>query len=105
MSADFSVFSLSHESIECFCSGVLFKFTSWKEGGEAVAPHTHCQLYHASLETARSCFGVFVLYMAPEGCLHSHYPVVFSPFVGSQDEPIAKVRMELGESSGGTATA
>lgn len=38
MSADLSVFSLSYESIECFFSGVLFTFTSWKEGGEAVAP-------------------------------------------------------------------
>lgn len=86
MSADFSVFSLSHEGIECFFSGVLFKFTSWKKGGEAVAPETCCQQCHASPEIARFCFGVFVLYMAPEGCLHSHYPVVFSPFVCSQDE-------------------
>lgn len=78
MSADFSVFSLSHGSIECFFSDVLFKFTSWKEEGEAVAPETHCQLYHETPETARSCcFGVFALHIAAEGCLHSHYPVVW----------------------------
>lgn len=54
----------------------LFK-TSWKEEAETVAPEIHCQLCHTSPKTAISCFGIFVLYIASEGCLHAHYSAAF----------------------------
>lgn len=38
-----------------------------------MAPEIHCQLCHTSPETVISCFGIFVLYIASEGCLHTHY--------------------------------
>lgn len=69
-------FSLSYEKYWMFLQWcfiqILFK-TSCKEERETVAPEFHCQLCHTSPETAVSCFGIFVLYIAAEGCLHSHF--------------------------------
>lgn len=63
------------KSIECFFSDVLFKIYSKPAGKKR--EKLWLQRFTVScavhLQRLISCFGIFVLYIASEGCLHTHY--------------------------------